>query len=109
MIILDVHARDVVSDFIRDSILDAREFDQEKQLRFYFDKERDGVIIKQCTDIIRTLTQALSMRYGGAPAGPAETCKTETVKDLTKGLALLCIVFNCSDGLNAAFIASLII
>ncbi|KAH7817501.1 dynein haevy chain 5, inner dynein arm 1 alpha [Monocercomonoides exilis] len=130
MIILDVHARDIVSDFIRDSVLDAREFDWERQLRFYFDKNKEGVVIRQCTGefdygyeyiglrdrlIITpltdrcyiTLTQALSMRYGGAPAGPAGTGKTETVKDLAKGLALFCVVFNCQQGLNATFMGSL--
>ena len=36
LIIVDVHARDIVSNFVRDSILDAREFEWESQLRFYW-------------------------------------------------------------------------
>lgn len=38
LIIIDVHARDIISTFVRDSIMDAREFAWESQLRFYWDR-----------------------------------------------------------------------
>ena len=49
LIILDVHARDIVERFVRDSILDAKEFEWESQLRFYWDKKKDDISIEQCT------------------------------------------------------------
>ncbi|XP_011803966.1 PREDICTED: dynein heavy chain 10, axonemal [Colobus angolensis palliatus] len=123
VLIIDVHARDIVDSFIRGSILEAREFEWESQLRFYWDREPDELNIRQCTGtfgygyeymglngrlvitpltdrIYLTLTQALSMYLGGAPAGPAGTGKTETTKDLAKALGLLCIVTNCGEGMD---------
>ena len=123
LIILDVHGRDIVDGFVRDSILDERAFEWESQLRFYWDLETDDVRIKQCTGvfpygyeyqglngrlvitpltdrIVMTLTQALTFHLGGAPAGPAGTGKTETVKDLAKTMGLPCFVTNCGEGLD---------
>uniref|UniRef100_A0A1I8GN74 Dynein heavy chain 10, axonemal n=1 Tax=Macrostomum lignano TaxID=282301 RepID=A0A1I8GN74_9PLAT len=123
VLIIDVHARDIIDSFVRDSIMDAREFEWESQLRFYWVKEPDELMVRQCTGefgygyeymglngrlvitpltdrIYLTLTQALSMQLGGAPAGPAGTGKTETTKDLAKALGLLCVVTNCGEGMD---------
>jgi dynein heavy chain len=39
LIITDVHGRDIIDTFVRDSIMDAREFAWESQLRFYWDRD----------------------------------------------------------------------
>ncbi|KEG14252.1 putative dynein heavy chain [Trypanosoma grayi] len=123
LIIVDVHGRDIVDRFVRDSVTNAREFDWESQLRFYWEREGDTCVIRQCTGCFNygyeymglngrlvitpltdrcfmTLTQALSFFLGGAPGGPAGTGKTESVKDLAKALAIQCVVFNCGEGLD---------
>ncbi|KAM8866758.1 dynein axonemal heavy chain 10 isoform 2-T2 [Synchiropus picturatus] len=131
VLIMDVHARDIVDSFVLNSITDAREFEWESQLRFYWLREHDDLFVHQCsatfsygyeymglngrlvitplTDrIYLTLTQALSMHLGGAPAGPAGTGKTESTKDLAKALGLLCLVTNCGEGMDYMAVAKIL-
>lgn len=127
------------------------DFEWTKQLRYYWETEPlNDCVVRQtnarfvygheylgCTSRLvitpltdqcfLTLTGALHLRFGGAPAGPAGTGKvnstafiqsdtvevavqfcfeyldfaqTESVKDLSKSLGIQIVVFNCSDGLT---------
>jgi dynein heavy chain 2, cytosolic len=47
-----------------------------------------------------TLTQGISLGYGGNPYGPAGTGKTESVKALGAALGRQVLVFNCDEGID---------
>ena len=125
---IDVHNRDIVEYLIEGNVHKENEFGWQVRLRYYWDENQEDcrvlqmnagfnyayeylgastrLVITPLTDrCYMTITGALNLRLGGAPAGPAGTGKTESVKDLAKALGRQCVVFNCGDNLDFKFMA----
>ena len=127
LITQDVHSKAIIEDLKKDNVTSIYDFNWQKQLRYYYEEvegqggnQETQCIIRQIQALLTygyeymgattrlvitpltdkcwiTISGALHIKLGANPAGPAGTGKTESTKDLAKGIACLCIVYNCSD------------
>jgi dynein heavy chain len=123
MITLDTHSRDIIGILHAEGVTTSDEFQWQSQLKLYWDTDKSDcrekiadaafwygyeylgngarLVITPLTDrIYVTATQALHLKMGCAPAGPAGTGKTETTKDLASAMGKAVYVFNCSDQMD---------
>jgi dynein heavy chain, axonemal len=129
LITTDVHARDIVEILANECVESLNDFNWQQQLRYYI--EEDGsVVVRQVNATVAygyeymgatsrlvitpltdrcwiTITGAMHIKLGAAPAGPAGTGKTESTKDLAKALGIYCVVFNCSEQIEYKMMARL--
>ena len=123
MITLETHSRDVIENLAKEGVDSPDEYQWQSQLKAYWRDDKDDcefrisnatfdygydyigngqrLVITPLTDrIYVTATQALKLKMGCCPAGPAGTGKTESIKDLARALGKDCYVFNCSDQMD---------
>ena len=114
LITTDVHAKDMIVHMREENVDRINNFMWEQQLRYYWDPDEDDCIIRHanaklyycyeymgCTSRLvitpltdkcwLTITGAIHLKLGAAPAGPAGTGKTESSKDLAKAMGTFCM------------------
>ncbi|XP_039299157.1 dynein heavy chain 7, axonemal-like [Nilaparvata lugens] len=123
MVILHVHAKDVIKGLIDKNICSPHDFQWLSQLRYYYHPEQSEMsvcitnaklnysyeyvgnvsrlVITPLTERCNlTLIGAYNLHMNVAAEGPASTGKTESIKDLAKAIAIHCLNFNCNSQLD---------
>lgn len=120
----EVHNREIIEELTNIGVETIDDFAWKKCLRYYLDTDEqannNNVVVRQVNATLKygfeymgvtsrlvitpltdrcwlTISGALHIKLGASPKGPAGTGKTESTKDLAKGLGIFCLVFNCSD------------
>eukprot|EP00736_Rhodelphis_marinus_P005351 Rmarinus@m.11280 len=130
LLTFNIHARDVLEALIMHQTERPDSFLWTGQLRVSWDEEtnlcaveiadasfpyfyeylgcRASLVITPLTDrVFVTLTQALKFNMGGMLLGPAGTGKTETTKELGRGLGRPVFVFNCGQHMDTKTLGTL--
>ncbi|XP_060838419.1 cytoplasmic dynein 2 heavy chain 1 [Rhopalosiphum padi] len=131
-LILDtIHHISVVDELINSRVSSIHDWEWQKRIRFYshsggeiiirmvdseftYSYEYQGISPKlvhtPLTDnCYLTLTQAMSMGFGGNPYGPAGTGKTESIKALGYLFGRQVLVFNCDEGIDIKSLTRILI
>lgn len=116
----DIQLRDYVEQFVKRGVSSPSDFEWDRQLRFYWIKEFDNVVVVQCFNrfmfgneflglasrlivtslterIWLSITQCLAVNQNCMLIGPAGVGKTETVKELAHTMGYLCHVVSCQE------------
>lgn len=124
LITQDVHYRDVLQELVNMRVQSPGSFYWQRHLRYQqAADDMSAIYVKQLSSTIKygfeyigaserlvvtpltdrcwlSLTSSMQMAQGGVLAGPPGSGKTESVRDLAKGVARLCVVFNCSKQIS---------
>ena len=97
----------LIKHYIEDDVMIIRSMNRSYRYRYEYIGTTHRLVITPLTARAQSsLLLSASLRFAGSPEGPAGTGKTETTKELARIMGVYCLVFNCSEGVDAFSMAS---